>query len=242
MSFACDGILIGIILFTVLCGCSKGFIKSFMGLIKGVASAFAAYSYTPLLAAYLNDNYIMQHITEGIDETLRSLSLDTATDLYNLDRLAADLPEPLISILERYNINVSDFVNHATGMTGVEEEVVRDYSASIASPTASLLSSAISFTVIFVGVFLALSLITGLLDIIFHMPVLNAANKLFGFLFGVAEAYVIVTIMSILLSAIITSLGSIEPNLFGADVIEHTVLCKFFVEHNPIDKIYNVIR
>lgn len=242
MSFACDGLLIGIILFTILCGWSKGFIKSFMGLIKGIASAIAAYAYTPVLSTYLNDNYIMEKITAGINETLRSLAFDTATDLYDLDRLAADLPEPLVSILERYNVNISEFTSGATGLTGVSEETVYDCSVAIATPTASLLSSALSFAAIFIGVFLALSLLTGLLDLIFHMPVLNAANKLFGLVFGAVEAFFIVSVMSILLSALVTSLGSIEPDLFGAEVIENTVICKFFVEHNPLQRIYDVLK
>lgn len=241
MSFACDGLLIGIILFTVLCGWSKGFVKSFMGLIKGIASAIAAYAYTPVLSAYLNDNYIMEKITAGINETLKSLAFDTATDLYNLDRLAADLPDPLVSILERYNVDISQFTSGTSGLTGVSEEVVYNCSVAIATPTASLLSSALAFAAIFIGVFVVLSFLTGLLDLIFHMPVLNAANKVLGFLLGAAEAFFIVSVMSILLSALVTSLGSIEPNLFGAEVIEHTVICKFFVEHNPLERIYDVL-
>lgn len=241
MSFACDGILIGIILFAVIRGWSKGFIKSFMGLAKGIASAVAAYAYTPALGAYLNDNFIMEKITAGIHETLKSLAFDTTTDLYNLDRLAVDLPEPLVSILERYNVELPDFISGATGLSGVSEQTVRDCSAAIAAPTASLLSSALAFALLFIGVFFALSLLTGLLDLIFHMPVLNAANRTLGLLFGAAEAFFLVSIASILLSSLIASLGSLEPGLFGADVVDQTIICKFFVEHNPLGKIYDVL-
>jgi len=241
VSFACDGLLIGIILFTVICGWSRGFIKSFMGLVKGIASAIAAYAYTPLLSNWLNENHILKPITDGIFETLKGLAFDTATDLYNLDRLAADLPAPLVSILERYNVSIPDFATGMPGLTGVSEEVVYDCSVAIATPTAALLSAALAFAAIFIGVFAVLSFLTGLLDMIFHLPVLNAANKALGFLFGAVEAFFLVSVMSILLSALVTSLGSIEPNLFGAEVIDHTILCKFFIEHNPLDRIYDVL-
>jgi len=241
VSLVCDGILIAIILFTVLCGWSKGFIKSFMGLIKGAASAFAAYAYTPVLSKYLHDNFIIEKLTEGINDTLSSLALDTTTDLYNLDRLAADLPAPLVSILERYNINLSDFTSNAAGLTDVSEDVVYQCSSAIASPTASMLASAAAFTLIFIGVFAAISLITGFLNLIFRMPVLNAANKFLGFVFGAAEALLIVSVMSILLSALVSALGAIDPQLFGADIIENTTICKFFVEHNPLGRIYDVL-
>lgn len=241
MSLACDGILIGILLFTVFRGWSRGFIQSFLGLVKGFASTIAAYAYTPVLSAYLNDNYILSRITTGINETLRSLALDTATDLYNLDRLAADLPEPLTSILDRYNVSVSDFVSGVMGLTGVSEDTVYHYASEIASPTASLLSSALAFGAIFLGVYAILTLLTGLLDLLFHLPVLNGANKLLGLLFGAGEAYFLVSVMCILLSALVTSLGSLDPHLFGADVIDHTVLCRFFLAHNPLTRLYDVL-
>lgn len=241
MSFACDIILILIAGFTLYSGWAKGFIKSAMGLVKGIAAAVAAYAYTPLLSKFLYDNWILKPLTNGIFETLRSLALDTTTDLYNLDRLAVDLPQPLVSILERYNISIPDFSSGMAGLSGVTEDIVFDCAASIAEPTASLLSSALAFIVLFIGVFLVLSLVTALLDLIFRLPVLSSANKLFGLLFGAAEALLLVSVMSILLSALVSALGAVDPNLFGESVIEHTVICKFFAEHNPIKQIYDVL-
>lgn len=241
MSFACDAILIVIALLTLYKGWAKGFIKSAMGLVKGIAAAIAAYAYTPMLSQYFNTNWIAKPLTNGIFETLRSLAFDTQTDLYNLDRLALDLPQPLLSILERYNINILDFSADTEGLSQVTEDIVYQCAQSIAAPTASLLSSALAFVLLFVGVYLVLSLITALLDLIFRLPVLKTANKLFGIVFGAAEAFLLVSVMSILLSALVTSLGAIEPNLFGASVIEHTVICKFFAEHNPIKQIYDVL-
>lgn len=242
MSFACDIILIGIALFTVYHGWSKGFIKSIMGLIKGIAAAVAAYAYTPMLRTFFYEKWILKPLTDGIFETLRSLAQDTATDgLYNLDRLAVDLPAPLVSILERYNVSIPDFSSGIAGLEQVTEDVVYNCAVAIAEPTASLLSSALAFILIFIGVFLVLSIITSLLDLIFRLPVLSTANKLFGCIFGAAEAILIVSVMSILLSSLVTALGSIEPALFGADVIDHSVICKFFVNNNPIKQIYNVL-
>ncbi len=247
MSFACDFILIGIALFILYSGWSKGFIKSVMGLVKGIASAVAAYAYTPMLGNIFYEKWILKPLTNGIFETLRGYALDTklsvelGRDVYNLDRLSLDLPKELVSILERYNVSVPDFLSGISGMDQVTEDAVYDCSVSIAEPTASLLSSALAFIVIFIGVYLVLSLVTALLDHLFRLPVLNTANKLFGIIFGAAEAFLLVAVMSILLSTLVTSLGSLEPNLFGESVIDHTVICKFFVEHNPLRQIYDVL-
>jgi len=169
------------------------------------------------------------------------IAFDTSTDLYDLDRLALELPRELVSILERYNVNIPDFSSGITGLTSVTEDVVYKCASAIASSTASILSSALAFIIIFLCGYAALSLIAALLDLIFHMPILNAANKLFGLVFGAAEAFFLVAVMSILLSTLVTSLGSIEPDLFGAEVIDHTVICRFFVEHNPLKRIYDVL-
>ncbi|MBE6599571.1 MAG: CvpA family protein [Ruminococcaceae bacterium] len=248
MNFACDIILIGIACFTLFSAWSKGFIRSFMGLAKGIAAGFAAYAYTPKLGAYLNDRLVLEPLAENIGKTLRSLSLDTklsvdfGSDIYNLDRLAADLPEPLVSILERYNIDPADFSSAVTGLEQVTEDIVNNFASGIASPTAAILSNALAFAAIFLGVFIALSIITSLLDLIFRMPVLNTANKFFGVLLGAAEAFLLISITSIILNELVCALGSVSPDLFGPDVIEHTVICKFFVELNPIGQIYNVLK
>ncbi len=246
MSFACDGLLIAIILFTVFNGWSKGFIKSITGLLKGGASAIAAYAFTPTLSAIVNERFILTPLTDGIFETLRGFAYDTAVSteaqtVYNLDRLAGNLPADLVSILQRYNIDVPHFSTGIEGLTSVSEDVVRRCAEAIAAPTASILSSVLSFIVIFVGVFLALSLVTSLLDFIFRLPVLNAANKFLGLILGIAEALLITSVMSILISTLVTSLGSLEPDLFGPHVINNTLICKFLAEHNPLKQIYNVL-
>ncbi len=239
MSFACDLILIAVALFTLYNGWTKGFIKSVMGLVKGFAAAIAAYAYTPMLSPILNEKWIGKPLADGIFETLRSLALDTSTDLYNLDRLAIDLPAPLVSMLERYNVNIADFSSGIKGLEQVTEDVVYTTASKIAESTAALLSSALAFILIFLGVFLVLSVLTALLDLIFRMPVLNTANKFLGIIFGAAEALLLLSVVSVLLSALVTSLGSLEPTLFGADVIEHSVVCKFFAEHSPINQLYH---
>ena len=87
MSFACDLILIAIAATTIYNGWAKGFIKSVIGLVKGIAAAIAAYAYTPMLGDFLNDRLIREPLSKGIFELIKGYAFDTTTDLYNLDRL-----------------------------------------------------------------------------------------------------------------------------------------------------------
>ncbi|MBQ4353862.1 MAG: CvpA family protein [Clostridia bacterium] len=237
MSLAIDAVILFTAVFIIWAGTSKGFVRSVMGLISTAASLFAAYAYTPVLADYIKKQYLINRIAAGIDETLRSLAFDTSTDLYNLDRLANDLPEPFTGILERYGINIADFADKLRGLTGCGEATVYSFAEEIAEPTSVLLASVISFILIFFGVFIVLSLLTSLIDLIFKLPVLKTANMLLGFLFGAAEALCIAFVLATLLSVLVTALGSIEPQLFGADVVEDTMICSKLLEYQVVEKI-----
>lgn len=241
MSLAIDAVILFAAVILIWLGAKRGFIRSVMGLVSGIASIIAAYAYTPVLSAYIKKNYLVENITDGIAETLRSLSLDTATDLYDLDRLASDLPEPFTSILERYNIDVEAFIGQIRGLTGCTDDVVDAFAARIAAPTTTIIASVVAFALIFIVVQLVLSLLTGLLDLIFTLPVLGSANMLLGFIFGIVEAAVISCLLATVLSVLVNSLGAIDPGIFGTDVVQDTIICKFLLNHNLLDDLVSAL-
>lgn len=241
LSLALDAVILFSAILIIWLGARRGFIRSVMGLVTGIASTIAAYAYTPVLAEYLRKNYLIENITNGIAETLRSLALDTETDLYNLDRLAADLPEPFTAILERYSIDIEAFIEQLRGLTACDEAVVDAFAAQIAAPTTTVIASAAAFTVLFLLFVIVLSLLTGLLDLIFSLPVLHSANVFLGFLLGIAEAVFIACLLATVMSVLSSSLGAVDPGLFGPDVVEDTIICKFVLEHNLLDRMIHAL-
>ena len=241
MSFAIDAIILLTAVVIIWAGTSRGFIRSVMGLGCTVASLFAAYAYTPMLSAYFKDNFLLKRITAGIYETMKSLAFDTSTDLYNLDRLAVDLPAPFTDILGRYGIPVDSFAGELKGLSAATEEVVRGFAEKIAEPTAGVIAYIGAFLLIYLAVYLVLALLTSLLDLIFKMPVLRGANMFFGFVFGAAEAFIATFLLAMLLSALVSALGAIDPALFGADVVENAKICSFLLEHNLLQQLIDVV-
>lgn len=213
-----------------------------MGLISTVASLFVAYAYSPVLSVYIKDKYLIDSIASGIDETLKSLAFDTSTDLYNLDRLATDLPEPFTGILDRYDINIAEFADKLRGLTGCGEDTVYSFAEQIAGPTSEVLASVISFILIFIAAFIVLAVITSLLDLIFKLPILKSANMLLGFIFGAVEAVAVAFILASLLASLVTALGSIDPSMFGEDVVQDTMICKKMIEYDVMGKITALIE
>lgn len=241
MTLAIDAILIFAAVLCIWAGARKGFVRSVMGLFSSLIAAVAAYAYTPVLSAFIRERYLTDRITDGIDETLRSLAFDTSTDLFNLDRVASDLPEPFLSILTRYQIDPASIAAKMRGLTGADEGAVRRVAEDIASPTATVLSSAVAFLLLFVAALIVLALLTALLDAIFKLPVLKSANTFFGFLFGVFEAAVVASVLAIVLSVLAEALGAFDPNLFGKETVDGTVVCSFLLKYNLFGRIRAVL-
>ena len=242
MTLAIDAILIFTAVFCVWAGARKGFVRSVMGFISTVVSAIAAYAFTPALSAWVEERFLRERITDGVAESLRQLSLDTTTDLFNFDRLISDPPKFFNDLIARYHVDLSALKDLMTGIDRAGEESVRSLSERIAAPTSSAIASAVSFAAIFLGAFLVMTLITALLDLIFRLPVLNGANMFFGFLVGVAEAAVFVSVLALVLSVLVRALGAFDPTLFGDEAVNNTILCSFLEKHNIFTFLSAVLK
>ncbi len=246
MSLALDAIILFAIVLIIWQGANQGFIRALMSLISTIASLLVAYAFTPRVAAWISEKFISDQLTSGIQKVLSDFAKDMNFEMpvYNLDRLTIEPPQGLTDLLERYNINLSGFLDKIRGYTAVGENTVHDVAEGIASPTASLLSTVIAFISLFFVCFIVLALLTSLLDGIFRLPVLRTANTLLGLVFGLAEAVVVALLLSHLLATLVTALGPIKPDLFGAKVVDQTVIVKYIVNLDlaTVRHIYDVVK
>lgn len=241
MELAIDAILIFAAVFCIWAGTRRGFVRSVMGLVSTLVSAVAAYAFTPSLAPVFESRFLSGGLIGDIEGILRT-SLDTTTDLFNLDNTLSDLPGWFTDLLSRYHVSLESVAGVMRGVTGADEVSLRNLSERIAYPTASALASAVSFALIFLGAFLVMSLLTALLDLIFRMPVLNGANMFFGFLVGVVEAVVLVSVLALVLDAAVRALGAYDASWFGDKAADNTVLCAFLVKNNPLAFLSAVLK
>ena len=242
MSLLLDGLIIVCALWCIVSGARQGFIRAFMGLVKGIVSLLAAWAYTPVVRQSIKDNYIIGQIADGIAQTLRSLALNLDTQTYDLSKVAADLPEAYTAILTRYGIDIPGFTAKIADITQADEALIYDYSAQIADPCASLVASVTAFAILFLGVYVALSLAAWLCDLIFHLPVLAEANHFAGFVFGLIEGAFFAYVIAVVGAELMTALGPIDGSLFGRSVVDNTVICRFITENNIFSLITDVLR
>lgn len=241
MSLLLDGLILICAIWCIVSGVKKGFIRSAMGLVKGIVSLLAAWAYTPVVQERIKENYIIDRISAGIAETLRSLALNLETQTYDLSRIAKDLPEAYTAILTRYGIDIPSFSAKIAEVTQADEGIIAAYSAQIADPCATMVASAAAFAILFLGVYVALSLVAWFGDMLFHLPVLSEANHFAGLVFGCIEAAFFACVIASIGGSLVEALGPIDPTLFGPAAVQNSVLCKWILSQDLLTTLTGVL-
>ncbi len=224
MSLLLDIIVIAVFGLCLYTGIKKGFIRSIMGIAVLVVAIVGSIKLTPPLAAYLNENYVEEAVTEQVVGALDGLIGDVES--IELSNLFAEKPQAFIDILERFGIDYEDLKHYfeidLQGKAGSEEEIA-EY---IAKPLSSTVSKAAAFALLFLGLMIVLTVALLLVDLFVKLPLLNGANKLlggiFGAILGLALAWGISNVMCALLPHLAVLYDSVSET-----VIENTYLVKF---------------
>ena len=226
MNFLFDIIIIGIIVFSVYMGVSRGFIKSVMRLLSFFIASFLAYTFKGDLAQVYNENFFSASFTEKVSNTISPVVQKTG-EAFDIKKLFADMPEVFKDLLNRFGANVGELESKFSS-SSASAETVENMSRTIAEPISRMLSNALAFVTIFVGALIILAILTFILDQIFKLPVLKKANKILGFVFGLIIALVYAFIFSKVAVMIINVGIAIRPDIFNSNIIENSFLLKFF--------------
>ncbi len=225
MALAIDIAIAAICVFVAARAYKNGLVKSVMSFARGIVSLVAAYAFTPTLARLIYDSFLLDGISCGISESIASLS-SVGEGAFDLESMFEAMPETLSRIMEKYGTDAASLGKMCEGITRGGAEQVAKISEYIASPVARGIATGIAFMLLLVVINLALSAVTYLLDAIFHLPVLNGANKFFGLVFGVLEALLLLVMLGYGGALLVGYLGSIDGELFGEHVVESSVIMR----------------
>ena len=231
-----DLTVVAVFLVTVILDTWRGFVKSFMHLASGIVSLLFAYAMTPRLGDWLFGYVVRSNIASGIATTLRGILPDSGEAT-----LETILNSPVFQeIAKRYHVTADSV---AAGLNGSEsaEELVAKLSDSIVAPVAGIISNAAAFLLLFVGAMVVLRLLTWLLDLVFRIPVLSGANRVLGFALGVLSALLVCWVLAEGIGYLVTALGPVSETYFGADVIEQTVIIRFFQTHHLLGSLTGLL-
>ena len=233
MNFVLDLILVAICFFTIFFAAKRGFFRSLMGFASKIIALVVAYTFTPALAEAIKTRFLIGPLSDSIATTLRSY----VGESYDFSNLSEKIPD----ILERYLISGEDLSASIDSMQKSGEEALRSVSEQIADKVSGMIATAIAFIGLFIVTCLVLWIVTKIADTVFKLPVLKTANTVLGVAFGICSAVLLTLVYCAVVSMLVGALGSVAPKFFGEDVLNKTLIVKYFANKDLLEISKNLI-
>ena len=220
-----DGLVLAVLLIFACIGARRGLILSLCGLLAFVVAflgaSFAARTLSPVVADALEPKFAAA-IEEQLNESIRQQSEAGEAAVLSPD----DVPlEGVLDALREMGFyeTLINTVDRAveSGMTAVAASAAAAVAAAIAQSAAYLILFLLGFFLIL----LAWRLLSRALDLVARLPGLHFLNKTGGALFGLVQGCIILFVAAWLLQFF----GQMLPR----ELVEQTVLLKFFMTTNP---------
>lgn len=220
-----DGLVLAVLLIFACIGARRGLILSLCGLLAFVVAflgaSFAARTLSPVVADALEPRFAAA-IEEQLNESIRQQAEAGEAAVLSPD----DVPlEGVLDALREMGFyeTLINTVDRAveSGMTAVAASAAAAVAAAIAQSAAYLILFLLGFFLIL----LAWRLLSRALDLVARLPGLHFLNKTGGALFGLVQGCIILFVAAWLLQFF----GQMLPR----ELVEQTVLLKFFMTTNP---------
>ena len=220
-----DGLVLAVLLIFACIGARRGLILSLCGLLAFVVAflgaGFAARTLSPVVADALEPKFAAA-IEEQLNESIRQQAEAGEAAVLSPD----DVPlEGVLDALREMGFyeTLINTVDRAveSGMTAVAASAAAAVAAAIAQSAAYLILFLLGFFLIL----LAWRLLSRALDLVARLPGLHFLNKTGGALFGLVQGCIILFVAAWLLQFF----GQMLPR----ELVEQTVLLKFFMTTNP---------
>lgn len=220
-----DGLVLAVLLIFACIGARRGLILSLCGLLAFVVAflgaSFAARTLSPVVADALDPKFAAA-IEEQLNESIRQQAEAGEAAVLSPD----DVPlEGVLDALREMGFyeTLINTVDRAveSGMTAVAASAAAAVAAAIAQSAAYLILFLLGFFLIL----LAWRLLSRALDLVARLPGLHFLNKTGGALFGLVQGCIILFVAAWLLQFF----GQMLPR----ELVEQTVLLKFFMTTNP---------
>ena len=220
-----DGLVLAVLLIFACIGARRGLILSLCGLLAFVVAflgaSFAARTLSPVVADALEPKFAAA-IEEQLNESIRQQAEAGEAAVLSPD----DVPlEGVLDALREMGFyeTLINTVDRAveSGMTAVAASAAAAVAAAIAQSAAYLILFLLGFFLIL----LAWRLLSRALDLVARLPGLHFLNKTGGAMFGLVQGCIILFVAAWLLQFF----GQMLPR----ELVEQTVLLKFFMTTNP---------
>lgn len=216
-----DIIVLVILAVTCIFGITKGFFKTFLDTLGIIIVFFVAKQYYTYAKDFLLENTKIYSALNGyLSDRFTQFSKNLPTDNFELSNIFDGFGKLPIGIQNALNdvFNIEAAVDGSNALVNLSNNV------------ADLIVTVISFLIVMLLSYIVLLIIITIVDRIFKAPVLNAINRLFGGIFGLAKGIVILYILFAIASPFI---AFSDNNVFVNELLE-SKSSEYFYEKNVI--------
>ncbi len=232
MNIVIDLIIAAILIFNIIYGWKKGFVKMVLSSLAFLVAVVAAFMFVTPVRDFITDLPFAEKseaaIHEGVVNLLDNIGKDTPEDEENY----AELEEKFISMLEFTGLDLEKLTDD---LKDWKENQSEELKLSIANNITPLLHKAvytcIAFVIIFIVVFIAAKILCVLLDKFTKLPVLKQANEVLGLVVGFVSALIQICVFTSVIQMAVpynAVLGGVLENVTA----DNTVLYGFFSNFN----------
>jgi len=221
MSVFLDVLTVAVFIVVIYRAYKKGLIRTLVELVGFIAACVAAFLLSNPVGQWINKAFISRFVSGSITQFAKSGS-ESNTAFFT--KLVDSLPVTVNKSLSGIN----------TSLGTLGEKAMTQVINAVSVPLSSLISRCIAFFILLIICLVAIKIIANLSDIVKHMPIIGALNAIGGAAIGIAEAVLVMFLLSTLLS-IAVSLMALQKNPpISTSTINSTYVYKYVYNVNPL--------
>lgn len=226
MNYIIDVVAVIILVLSIIWGARKGFIKSVMGLVSLAIAIALAVNFQSFAAGIIKDNVIEPYFVNKTSEQFSSL-MNAGDSVVSPEQIFDEEPEELVEATNNFGQSIEALENfYEENIKGlIDSEDIKGISEKLSQflvgNTVDIISNVLGFIAVFILALIALYLVQILLDLIFKLPILKAANKLLGSVLGAVKGIVLVVILINVLF-ILANTENVDSGIWNANVVSNS--------------------
>lgn len=220
MKFIIDIIIVAVIIISMLIGAKKGFMKIFLSVVAFLLSVYLAYSFSPIVAEFVQTKFVAPKITESICE-----SVGTGTE-----KIREAIPSIVLNNADKVGIDVDNFINTASNSTSDSAlDIAENFVETHVNPLMIKAISAVAAIILFLILSALLSLVAKVINKIIKSSPANSFNKFGGALLGAVNGLIFAAALCLIISVIL-NFSSDGFLVFNSENANNSFFYNFFIK------------
>ncbi len=209
----------------------KGFVKTVLDFLKTVIAIFLAYALRNHVAKLIDSMFMNKTIVGWVNKSLTAVA-GGENAVVDFSSIYEDVPSFYTNVLSKFGLDLEKLDEQFKNLTA---ENINALSENIGSSLSFMISVAVAVIAIFAVAIVALTIVVHLLNLLTRFRGVDILNKFLGLVFGVALSAVIMWGASFLVMKAIEWFGPMYPDALNENIINNSVILKFFCKNNLLD-------